>query len=431
MEIILTHKNADFDALGSLVAATMIYPGARALLPKTLNPNVRAFLSIHKDVFHFQEEIEDPQAKIRRAIVVDTNSWKRIENGKAVCLQEPEEIHLWDHHGEGDIRGTFTRQEPVGATCTLLVEHMAREGLSLSPIHATLFIAAIYEDTGSLMFPSTTARDARAVAQLLENGAELAIIKNFLRPAYGPKQKDVLFKLLKDSHRLKVNGYTVSINDLTIKGHTPGLAVVVDMLRDILNVDAVFGIFNEPRRNRTMVIGRSAVDDLNMGFIMRALGGGGHPGAGSCLLKGVRPDVVREMILELLRGNRFSSVTIGDLMSYPVFSVSSKQTMEDVARLLKEKGFTGLPVVDGEHVVGIVSRRDFRKLKDESQLRLPVKAFMTGKVITIGPERSVMEAARMMVKHDIGRIPVVKDGRLIGIVTRSDTMRYFYDLLPD
>ena len=52
-------------------------------------------------------------------------------------------------------------------------------------------------------------------------------------------------------------------------------------------------------------------------------------------------------------------------------------------------------------------------------------------VKTIGPGHSPLEAARLMVKHDIGRLPVVDNGLIIGIITRSDTMLYFYDLLPD
>lgn len=61
----------------------------------------------------------------------------------------------------------------------------------------------------------------------------------------------------------------------------------------------------------------------------------------------------------------------------------------------------------------------------------PVKAFMSTKVKTISAGKSPMQAARLMVRHDIGRLPVVDNGRIIGIITRSDTMRYFYDLLPD
>ena len=49
--IITTHKNTDFDAMASMVAAMMLYPEADPLIPKPLNPNVKAFLSLHKDVF--------------------------------------------------------------------------------------------------------------------------------------------------------------------------------------------------------------------------------------------------------------------------------------------------------------------------------------------------------------------------------------------
>ena len=51
MKIITTHKGTDFDALASLVAGTILYPGARAVLPNVINPNLKGFLSIHKDCF--------------------------------------------------------------------------------------------------------------------------------------------------------------------------------------------------------------------------------------------------------------------------------------------------------------------------------------------------------------------------------------------
>jgi CBS domain-containing protein len=56
---------------------------------------------------------------------------------------------------------------------------------------------------------------------------------------------------------------------------------------------------------------------------------------------------------------------------------------------------------------------------------------MSRLVQTIEPDAGPLQAARKMVKHDIGRLPVVQDGRIIGIVTRSDVMHSFYDLLPD
>jgi len=49
----------------------------------------------------------------------------------------------------------------------------------------------------------------------------------------------------------------------------------------------------------------------------------------------------------------------------------------------------------------------------------------------IEPGKSPMQAAQIMVKHDVGRLPVVDNGQLIGIISRSDVMHYFYDLLPE
>ena len=56
---------------------------------------------------------------------------------------------------------------------------------------------------------------------------------------------------------------------------------------------------------------------------------------------------------------------------------------------------------------------------------------MTTTVLTITPDKSPAQAVGLMVKHDVGRLPVVEDGKVIGIVTRPDAMLYFYDLLPE
>ncbi|MFH1488059.1 MAG: CBS domain-containing protein, partial [Pseudomonadota bacterium] len=423
MEMITTHRNTDFDALASVFAARRLYPEALPVLPRSLNPNVKAFLSIHKDHFYYYTPKEMVFEEISRLIVVDTNSWDRLEGMGPLKERTDLPVLIWDHHGEGgDIKAERTRIQKIGATTSLFVRQLEEEKRRLSPIEATLFLAGIYEDTGNLTFPDTTAEDARSAGFLLDQKADLGMINTFLRPVYGPAQKDILFEMLKEAGRIKQNGFHISLSKIEIRGHTPGLALVVDMYQDIVNVDAAFGIFCEPEKDRCIVIGRSRADSVNVGNLMKAMGGGGHPNAGSAMLKSVTPDQAEEWILELIEDHQKASALVGDLMSYPVFTLAPDTPMKEAALLFREKGCTGFPIVSDGGLTGVISRRDFKKVKNESQLSSPVKAFMSTKIVTAGPEESLNQAARLMVKHDVGRLPVVKNGELIGILTRSDAM---------
>ncbi|MDH3566968.1 MAG: DHH family phosphoesterase, partial [Desulfobacteraceae bacterium] len=227
MQIVTTHKNMDFDALASTVAATILYPEAIPVLPRSANPNVKAFLSIHKDFFDVSTFDDIDADAVKRLIVVDINSWERLGRIGMLKNRENLEIHLWDHHsGTGDIQPTWKCQEEMGANITLMIRQLKSEKKKLTPIQATLFLTGLYEDTGHLTFPASTAEDAYAAAYLLERKADLSIVSKFLRPAYGEKQKQVLFNMLKSAKRDTVNGYNVSFNKVEIEGHVDSLAVV-------------------------------------------------------------------------------------------------------------------------------------------------------------------------------------------------------------
>ena len=432
MQIITTHKGVDFDAVASVLAAKMLYPKAVAVLPRSQNPNVKAFLSIHKDIFDisFPDEIEFND--VTRLIIVDTNRWNRLDQMERLKKKKNLEIIMWDHHTiEGDIDAAWKCEDKVGANITLLIRNLKQQNKRLTPIQATLFLTGLYEDTGNLTFPSTKAEDAFAVSHLLQQGADLSVLNSFLHPAYGESQKNVLTEMLQSAKRKRFGGYQISINKLYINGYVNNLSVVVGMYREILNVDAVFCIFGDKKRGNIIVIGRSGTDGLDVGLIMRALGGGGHPAAGSALLKSTSLETVEQMIVELISGNKKAFVQINDLMSYPVVTVSSGTHMNKVYDILKKKGHMGIPVLENGRLAGIISRRDFRKVRKRSGFKAPVKAFMSTNVVTIAPTESPAQAARLMAKYDVGRLPVVKNGHVIGIITRSDIIRFFYNLLPD
>ena len=433
MLIATTHKNADFDALASVIAAKLVFPAAAVVLPRTLTPNVKAFLSIHKELFETFTASEVDLELVNRLVVVDTASWSRLDSGlEALRSRAGLEVMVWDHHpGGGTIQSGGGCVRVVGATTTLMVEELRRRRKILTPMQATLFLAGIYEDTGNLTFPSTTAEDAAAVAWLLRRKADLNILNSFLRPAYDEKHSAVLFRMLQEARTLRVKGHRIGLATVTIDGHTDGLATVLRMCMDLWNVDAAFAIFPQSDKKRCMVIARSQSHAIDVGAVLRHFGGGGHPRAASAQVKEGSPEDVEARIVEAINLEQQASAQISDLMSFPVHTVAPETTMEEAAMILRTRGITGIPVVEAGRVVGIVSRRDFRKLRKESQLKSSVKAYMSTGVLTIDPGKSPTEAARLMVQHDIGRLPVVEDGRVIGIISRSDVMRYFYDLLPD
>lgn len=144
---------------------------------------------------------------------------------------------------------------------------------------------------------------------------------------------------------------------------------------------------------------------------------------------------------------------VRDIMVSPVVTATPDATLETIARLMLEHRIGCVVIVSAEdraHVVGIVTETDFdireagvpfsafrapklfgAWVSSEAELaeayeqarRRPVKDIMQSPVITVGPDDEVWRAARLMLEHDIKRLPVVEQGRLTGIVTRHDLLK--------
>jgi acetoin utilization protein AcuB len=106
-------------------------------------------------------------------------------------------------------------------------------------------------------------------------------------------------------------------------------------------------------------------------------------------------------------------------MSHRVVTADADAPATDAARLLARHRIRQLPVVRNGHVVGIITERDLRGRKPLTQ---PVAALMTAKPFTIVPDAAVDEAARMLRRYKIGGLPVLEGKRLVGIITISDVL---------
>jgi len=429
VEIITTHKNTDFDGLASVIAATLLYPQAVGVIPKSVNSNVGRFLSTHKTAFNIILPHEVDLERVKRLIVVDTDQWSRLEVLDKLQEKNLQEIHLWDHHSGGDIEASWVCQEPMGSTITLLVREMKNRGMKLTPLDSTVLLIGLYEDTGHLSYPSTRPEDAAAAAFLLENKADLNVTSAFLNPPYEEQQRNTLFSMVKDTMTFQHRGYSIGINVIKPDRKISMLAAIVSMYRKIINADAVFVILINDTKSCT-IIGRSGVERIDIGKIMKHFGGGGHSAAGSATVKTIQldPAAIKNELIAQVQENRTSGATVADLMSFPVSSVSPETPMKQVRDMMHEQKIHGVLIIEEQKLLGIIVLWDFKKLKFTRQWHHPVKAFMIRDVTTIPPDMNPSQATKIMVDKNVGHLPVEHDGRIIGIVTRTDVLSYFYSM---
>jgi CBS domain-containing protein len=180
------------------------------------------------------------------------------------------------------------------------------------------------------------------------------------------------------------------------------------------------------------IIGRSGTPDINVNTILQRFGGGGHPGAGSATVNDshVAAGEIRQKIIAALHEVQRGGALVADMMSFPVTSVAPDTPMHEIRHIMEEGKIRGVVVEEEECLRGIVVLWDLKKLKQNKQWNSPVKAFMNRKVATISPEALASEAADLMVRKNIGHLPVVQGEKVIGIVTRTDIINYLYGMLP-
>ncbi|MCD0464328.1 HPP family protein [Flavobacterium sp. ENC] len=130
---------------------------------------------------------------------------------------------------------------------------------------------------------------------------------------------------------------------------------------------------------------------------------------------------------------------ISHIMTTSVVTVNQNDELKEVVEKLKSNSIRHIPVVNGNEVVGIISRSDINRLTfgalfegqqgvDDAILEmLSIAQIMTHKPKTVSPETSIRELVEIFAKEEFHALPVVDKGILKGIVTTTDVMRYFLE----
>ena len=123
-----------------------------------------------------------------------------------------------------------------------------------------------------------------------------------------------------------------------------------------------------------------------------------------------------------------SRLHISSVMVKDVFTVPQTMQLDEVAKLMLENGIGSVPVMDDDNMVGIVSKADFVTLAVGIAFdKITVKEIMTKDLVVVSPTERLVHARRQMKDSHVGRLPVVDDDELVGMVTSKDLMRAFID----
>lgn len=428
MEIIATHGNADFDGLASMVAARKLFPEAKLVLPAGAQETVRNFLAIHDLGLTKLKDLDLDQ--VTRLILVDTQAPSRLGSLKS-CIENPAvEVVVYDHHHEPDSvfagRSTQSVIEPVGATTTILVELLRQRRVTITPFEATVMALGLYEETGSFGFSSTTGRDLEAGAFLVAAGADLTVVTDTLRRPLDPDAIALLNDLLEHSEVHYLEGRKVLVATSTVDRCRGEAAGVVHMLAELQGVDAV--IVAVMMDDRVEVIGRSRRPEIDVGWIAREFGGGGHAVAAAATVKRATLAEVKEKMVRLLTTHYRPTLLAQDVMTKPVKAIEVDTTVKEAGERMTAYGLNVFPIVDElDRYVGIVSRELIQKALFHRLGGLPVREIMQTDAYTAKPETPFHDIETAMIERNQRFVPILQGAKIVGVITRTDLLRTLHD----
>ncbi|MDA8164709.1 MAG: CBS domain-containing protein [Desulfobacteraceae bacterium] len=423
MDLITTHLNADFDGFASMVAAKRLYPEAVLAFSGAQEKTVRDYFGQSEHVFELRRPKDVLLEQVTRLIVVDTRQPDRIGNF-AQCLGNPGiEDHLYDHHPDapGDMKGKVEVVQPVGATATILTRLFEKKRIEISQAEATLLALAIFEDTGFFAFEGTTPEDFMAMAWLLGRGADLHAVSRFLAKELTAEQVRLLHELIKAANTYTIQGIDIVIAKITLPGYVDELALLVQRVMVMENLNVLFALASMD--DRVYLIARSRIPEVNAGIIARDLGGGGHASAASATIKNMTLSQAEEELLLLLHRHVRPVSLARELMSAPVISVRPEVALREANDLLTRYNITVLPVIGAEgELQGLISRRVVEKAIYHGLGELPVTEYMTTELATLPPTATLADIQEIIIDHRQRFIPVEEEGRIIGVITRTDLL---------
>ncbi|MCB2148044.1 MAG: CBS domain-containing protein [Deltaproteobacteria bacterium] len=427
LTIITSHVNADFDAMASMLAAQKLYPEALVVFPGSQEKNLRNFfIQSMVYLFNIAELGKIDLSAVTRLVLVDTRRKNRIGEVCRVLSNPRLEIHIYDHHpkNDDDIPADQEYHMLTGATVTILSDILREKKIPITPEEATIMCLGIYEDTGSFSFPSTTEHDFIAAAYLLSKGANLNVISSMITREFNPEQIGLLNDMIQASRHYTINGVELVLTSVTTDNYFPDFSFLVQKMAKMENIDAVFAL--GLMENKVYVVARSRTDDVDVGDILDQIGGGGHPSAAAATVKGKTIAQTEQLLFEALYAKINPRRQARHLMSSPAIMASEDTSCKEAKDLLTRYNINALLVDRSSSsamgFTGYITRQVIEKALFHHLETIPIREYMSTEISHVHPDADVVEIQDKIIGNKQRILPVVEDGKVVGVITRTDLL---------
>jgi tRNA nucleotidyltransferase (CCA-adding enzyme) len=438
--LILAHANVDFDAFAGMLAAQLLYPGARICLHGGVNRNVREFYNLHADQIPSVEPSAVDRDSVRRLVLVEVTSADRLGEFSPLFKREDVEVVAFDHHGEAHLNGEIDSGTTLvgrdGSIVTALLKLLLERATEISPMHATAFALGIHEDTGSLTYASTTFRDIEALAACVRLGANQELLGRYLRGPLQPDQRNLLRLLSANRSEREVAALRVVSAFAQVDGYVEDVSTLASRVGEVSDWDVL--LLSVEMEGRVLVVARSRTSALAVDEALGALGGGGHAQAASCFIREGNAEKALDRALAEVERVARAPLRAREVMSRPVHAVESTDDISATLVECQRLGLSGIQVSENGHLTGTVSREDLDRAVRHGLSHAPVKGVMSSGVPVIGADATLGELRDLLATGRAGRLVVVAKGpyrsesrvpvaAAEGVVTRGDLLRALHE----
>ncbi|MBS3757072.1 MAG: CBS domain-containing protein [Desulfobacterales bacterium] len=431
LTVITTHLNADYDAIGSMLAAQKLYTDAIVVFPGFHEKSARHFfIDAMAYLFNMADAKSINDADIERLVVVDTKQPSRIGSLSRLLGRSRVEVHVFDHHPalKDDIKADYEVSRLTGANVTLLTEIIRERNLDILPDEATIMCLGIFEDTGSFTFPSTTPEDFSAAGFLVSKGANLTTIANLIAKEMDPDQIALLNDLIHAAVHHAINGVDVVISSVSCEAYVHDLAFLVQKILKIENLNAIIAIAQ--MKNKIYLAARSRVPEVDVGAIVTEMGGGGHSFAAAATIKDKTLVQTEQKLLEILRKKVKSKQRARDIMSSPPITADPEISCAQARNRLSRYNINALIVIKetdgGALVQGFITRPVIEKTLYHQLDDIPISEYMTTEFATVAPDADIFEIQEKIIENNQRVLPVMADNALLGVITRTDLLNILF-----